>query len=125
VKLKEAYPPSGHDIYETATAQQIWKEYQETAPYPDPRGGKTWKPFHKLNPQKLQHIVKENESIIIRDIATNEIICVVIRNFTNNNRRLLDWINGVIMENNGVRRSVRVGCFSKPCVCWLSQYVFS
>jgi hypothetical protein len=124
VKLKEVYPPSGHDIYETATAQQIWKEYQETAPCPDPRGGKTWKSFHKLNPQKLQYIVKENKSIIIWDIATNEIICVVTQNFTNNNRRLLDWINGVIMENNGVCQSVWVGCFSKPCLCWLSQYVF-
>lgn len=114
-KLKKEYPPSGHDIYETAAAQQIWEEYQEATPYPDRRGGKTWKPFHQLDPEKLQYTVQADESVIIRDFATNEIIGVVIRNFSNGNRRLLEWINGIIMENNGIRRSVRVGPFSKLC----------
>ena len=120
-KLKEEYPPSGHDIYETVTAWEIWEEYREMTPYPDPRDGKTWKPFHELDPNKLQHTVQENQSVIIQDFANNEIICVVIRNFSNNNRRLLDWINGVITENNDVRRSVRVSHFSIPCLSLLSN----
>lgn len=113
-ELKKEYPPSGHDIYETAAAQQIWEEYQEMTPYPDSRGGRTWKPFHRLNPRKLQHTVHANQSAIIRDFTTNEIIGVVIRNFSNNNRRVLEWINGIIVENNEIRRSVRVGSFFKP-----------
>ena len=31
-KLKEEYPPSGHDIYETVTAWEIWEEYREMTP---------------------------------------------------------------------------------------------
>jgi hypothetical protein len=121
-ELEEAYPPSGHDIYETLAAKHIWEKYQKTTPYPDPREGRTWKPFHELDPRKLQYVVQENESIVIRDSATRELIGVVIRNFSNNNRRVLEWINGIIMENNDLRRSVRVGSFSKSCLGGLSQF---
>ena len=109
--LEQEYPPSGHNICETASAQQIWESYRQATPYPDHRDGKTWKPFHELNPGHLQHTVYENDSAIIRDSKTNDIVCLVIRNFTNGNKRLLEWINGIIVENNNVRRSVRVGSF--------------
>ena len=96
----------------------------EVTPHPDPRGGRTWKPFHKLNPAKLQYTVQANKSVIIRDSSTGEIISVVIQNFCNSNRRLLDWMNEVIMENNDVRRSVQVSPFPKPYHDQLSQCYF-
>ena len=107
-KKKVAYPPRGHDIYETPEARQTWEDFQAKTPYPDRRGGKTWKPLHELNPENLQHTVKADESVIIRDHSSGELIGVVIRNFSNNNQHLLDWINGIIAENTGARRSVRV-----------------
>ena len=109
--LEEEYPPSGHNIYETAAAQQIWELHQQVTPYPDCRDGKTWKPFHELNPGHLQHTVYEQESAIIWDFKTNEIVGLVMQNFTNGNKQLLEWINGIIVENNNVHWSVQVGSF--------------
>ena len=109
--LKHEYPPSGHDIYETSSTQQIWELYRQATPYPDHRDGRTWKPFHELNPGHLQHTVHEKESAIIWDFKTNEIVGLVIRNFSNGNEQLLEWISEIIVENNNVRRNVRVGSF--------------
>ena len=89
-KLKVEYPPSRHDTYESGATQQIWEEYWRVTPHPDPRGGRTWKPFHKLNPAKLQYTVQANKSVIIRDSSIGEIVSVVMCNFSNSNRYLLD-----------------------------------
>jgi hypothetical protein len=121
-ELEKVYPPSGHDIYETLATKYIWEKYQKTTPYPDPREGRTWKPFHEFNPRKLQYVVQENKSVVIHNSATRELIGVVIWNFSNNNRRVLEWINGIIMENNDLWRSVWVGFFSKSCLGELSQF---
>ena len=110
-ELKKEYPPSGHDIYETAEVRRIWEEYRATISFPDSRGD--WKPYHQLDPRKLQHVVEEDSSVIIRDHAAGEIVGAVIRNFSNNNTRLLEWINGIIVENNNRRKSVRVSSISK------------
>jgi len=32
-KKKVAYPPRGHDIYETAGAKQIWEDFQDKTLY--------------------------------------------------------------------------------------------
>jgi hypothetical protein len=108
-KLKKEYPPHGHDIYETGEAQEIWAKHRETASFPDKRG--TWKPFHELNPTHLQHVVQGDQSAILRDPKTDELIGLVIQEFSGK-AKLLDWINGIIMENNTVRKSIRVGDFS-------------
>ena len=108
-RRSKAYPPYAHDIYETAETREIWEGYRARMLYPDRRGDMTWKPFHQLDPNCLQLIVEEDKSAIIRDNKSRELIGVVIRNFSNYNRRLLDWINEVIDENTGSRRSVRVG----------------
>lgn len=112
-KMKKAYPTPGHDIYETDVVRDIWEEYRAATPYPDGRGGRTWKPFLKLDPAHLQHTVGKNESAVIRDKKTGEIIGVVIRNFCGENKRLLEWVNEVVAENTDVRKSVRVGSLSR------------
>ena len=107
-KLKSAYPPPGHDIYESAAAHAMWDEYRKATPFPDRRRGKTWKPFHELDPDHLQYTVGEKESAIIRDSKSKEIVCIVLRNFSKNQGGILDWVNGVIKRNTDVRKSVRV-----------------
>ena len=116
-KNKEEYPPRGHDIYETAEIWKIWKEHRAATLYPDRRGGKTWKPLLELDPEKLQYTVKAGESVIIRDKKKGDIVGMVIRNFSNGNESLLDWINGIILENTGLRRNVRV-CFIPNLCLW-------
>ena len=108
-KKKVAYPPCGHDIYETARARQIWEDFQNKTLYPDHRGEKTWKPLYELDPKCLQHTVGVDKSVIIWDAIDDEIIGVVIQDFSNNNQQLLDWINSIIEEGTGAQRSVRVG----------------
>lgn len=113
LKLKKnAYPPHGHNIYETNSAKQIWEQYQQKELYPDRRGGKTWKPLHKLDPGSLQYVVQEEESLIVKDKKTQEIIAIVIRHFSGGKEKLLEWINGIIEENTGIHRNVRVGSIS-------------
>jgi hypothetical protein len=107
-KLAKIYPPSGYDIYESAKAREIWASHRATTPFPDPRGGRTWKPFHRLDPQWLQYIVDQDSSAIIRDYKTNSIVGAVIRNFSNDNHEILNWLNGIITENTGLRRNIRV-----------------
>ena len=117
-RCQQFYPPRAHDIYEAPATRKIWEDYRASTPYPDPRGGRTWKPLLELDPNRLQHVVKENQSTIIKDISSHEIIGIVIRNFSNNNKKLLSWINEVIAENTGSRRSVRVG--SIPCLALIN-----
>ena len=104
-KLAEEYPPRAFDIYESGVIHNIWKMHHKTAIYPDKRGG--WMPFHELDPSKLQHIVGEDELVIIRDKHTDEIICLVTRNFCEK-PGLLEWVSRTILENTEIQKSVRV-----------------
>ena len=107
-KPEEAYPPLGYAIYKSDEAQRIWKRYQDKTPYPDRRGGKTWKPFHKLDPNHLQYIIKADESVIFCSAKSGKIISMVIQNFSNNNKLLLKWLNEIIAENTDECQSVWV-----------------
>ena len=120
---KEPYPPNGHNIYESAAVREIWENHYATAHHPDPRGGRTWKPLLELDSGKLQYVVGVGESVIIRDEKTEEIIGMVIRNFSNQNLLLLDWINGIIKENTGLHRNVRASYISKLCL-WCCAHLF-
>lgn len=111
--LKKEYPPKGHDIYETDAIRAIWEKHRKTTKYPDKRG--TWKPYHKLNPDHLQHTVTADKSAIFRDSKDGQITGVVIRNFSRRDK-LLEWVNKVVIENANARKSVRVGMFYMVCL---------
>ena len=111
--LKEEYPPSGYDVYETDETCQVWKEYRDATLYPDRRGEKTWKPFHKLDAGCLQYTIKQDESIIIQDSKTEEIVYMAIWNFSGNKGGILEWVKNIIEENTAIRKSVRVSPFHK------------
>ena len=124
--LQKEYPPSGYDIYETDDVHQMWKAYREVTPYPDCRGGRTWKPFHKLDPNSLQYIVRANKSIIIYDKKTKQIVRLVIRNFSGSKAEVLEWVNEVIVENVDLRKSVHVSSFpSFILACYLNIVCYS
>jgi hypothetical protein len=122
-KLKSEYPPSHFDIYESEAAHKTWKEYRDKTPYPDCRG--KWKPFHKLDPDRLQYTVQEGESVIIRDSETKEIVCMVIQNFSENKGDVLDWVNEVIRENTDVRKSVQASSSPVFFFGWWPDYYSS
>ena len=124
--LQKEYPPSGYDIYETDDVRQMWEAYWKVTPYPDCRGGRTWKPFHKLDPNSLQYIVRANKSIIIYDKKTKQIVCLVIWNFSGNKVEVLEWVNEVIVENVDLCKSVRISSFpSSILTCYLNIICYS
>ena len=116
-RLKTPYPPPLHDIYETETIADIWQNHRNKTPHPDPRSGlHGWPDLKKLNSSKLSYIVAGNESVIIRDADSGEIVAAVLRHFAGNDE-VLEWINGIVDENVGLRRGVRVCGLTVSAVC--------
>lgn len=108
-RLAAPYPPPERDIYETEEIGDIWRKYREDNEHPDTRSKTTghWMEMEKLDKEKLPLIVEPDESVIVRDADTNEIVAVVIRKFCGNDE-VLEWINGIIDENVGLRKGIRV-----------------
>lgn len=67
----------------------------------------TWAPTVILDKEKLQYEVKVDQSAIIYDAKTEEIIGVIIRNACGD-PGVLQWVTGIIRQNVGWRRNVRV-----------------
>ena len=114
--LVQPYPPSGKDICETEEIASIWKNLWKVKKHPDTRGkesGKEWAELEFLDERKLGLVVGVDESVLIRDLKSGGLVAVVIRNFARNGE-VLDWVNGVIDENVGLWRGIRVCCLTKP-----------
>jgi hypothetical protein len=105
----DPYPPPGCDIYETDEIASIWLNNRAGKKHPDGRGKSkgTWPKLERLDDAKLALIVEANESVIVRDADTGDIVMVVIRNFAGDDE-VLDWITDVVDENIGLRRGIRV-----------------
>jgi len=96
----------------TSTKQaiaSIWRSHRAGKKHPDARGKScgSWPQLEKLKNSKLSLIVKVNESAIIRDADTGEVVAVVLRKFVRNDE-VLEWISSVPDENVGLRRGIRV-----------------
>lgn len=107
-RLAAPYPPPSRDIYETETIAKIWKTHRAKTPHPDPRSGlHGWPQLEKLDSSKLAYTVAGNESTIIRDKDSDKIVAMVLRHFAGN-EEVLEWVNGIVDENVGLRRGIRV-----------------
>lgn len=110
-RLKTEYPPRRRDVCETEEIARIWNEYRANRKHPDPREarsmGGTWAETIVLNEAKLQRVIEVDESVIIRDMKTREIIGVVIRGACGD-PGVLEWVTDIIHDNVGWRRNVRV-----------------
>jgi hypothetical protein len=62
----------------------------------------------KLDKTKLALIIGPNESAIVRDAATGDVVVTVLRNFSGGTDEVLDWMTGVVGENVKLRRGIRV-----------------
>jgi len=60
-----------------------------------------------LDKAKLQKVVEAEESAIIHDSKTGEVIAVVLRCVCGD-PGILEWVTSIIQENVGWRRNVRV-----------------
>jgi hypothetical protein len=117
-RLEAPYPPPMRDIYETEEIGDIWHNHRNGKEHPDGRSRTTghWMELEKLDKSMLSLIVGPDESVIVRDAQTDEIVSVVIRDFCGD-CEVLDWVNGIIDENVGLRRGIRV-CKVMRSVLW-------
>jgi hypothetical protein len=114
-KLANPYPPPERDIYETEEIATIWRNHRAGKKHPDRRSKRSghWMELEKLDEKKLALIVGVEESVIIRDADSDEIVAVVLRRFSRNGE-ILEWINGIVDENVGLRRGIRVCQLARP-----------
>ena len=116
--LASPYPPPERDIYKTEEIATIWRNHRKGKKHPNGRSKKTghWMKLEKLDEAKLALVVGVNESVIVQDAESNDIVAVVLRQFSGNDE-VLDWINGIVDENVGLRRGIRVCKLTKP-ISW-------
>lgn len=117
-RLEEPYPPPDRDIYETEEIAEIWRNHRAHKKHPDRRGkfGDSWPKLERLDDTKLGLVVGVDESVIVYDAESGDVVAVVIRDFVGNDE-ILEWISGIVDENVGLRRGIRVLLLAEP-VSW-------
>ena len=113
-RCSTSYPPLDKDIYETDEIKAIWEEHCKNKKHPDPRGKfkGSWPEMERLDESQLQLTIGLDESMIVKDIDTKQIVIIVLRNFMRD-EEVLSWTNGVVDENIGIRRGIRVCTLTK------------
>lgn len=106
-QLRNAYPPIGHWIVENKDIYSQWNEYLQGYKLSDMRHRRY--PTHLLQVKNLRLDIGPEESAIIYDKNTEDIIGVVIRKFSNS-PEVLEWATSILKRSTEVATSVRV-CF--------------
>ena len=68
--------------------------------------------MERLDKSQLQLTIGPDESMIVKDIDTEQIVIIVLQNFMRD-EEVLSWTNGVVDENVGIRRGIRVRALTK------------
>jgi hypothetical protein len=112
-KLKESYPPLGHWVYESDRIGDRWDDHITNGPQADSRQKRY--PLMKLDASMLVHDVGPNDSVILME--GSRLVGLTFRNFCGD-PRVVHWVDDVIRECVGAKRSVRVSqLVAKNCYC--------
>jgi hypothetical protein len=106
--LAAPYPAGGEWWYETRAARDRWYDHLMHGKQPDKRLPRH--EFCNVDPGQLQQIVAADESVVVHDPDTGELVMVVLRNFCND-PSVLAWVDAKVIEIVGCKKSARV---SKP-----------
>ena len=104
-QLPTSYPPIGHWVADNSTIYNQWNQHLATVKLSDSRHKRY--PTMEIDPTQLQLDIKSNESFIICDNDSKEVVGVVVRNFVKN-KKLLSWVSEVVQKSVEVTKSVRV-----------------
>jgi hypothetical protein len=91
-RLSQPYPPSDYIVLERPGAEPeplVEKDY--TCKHPAQ--------FHQLDESQLSHTIEANESVVIVDEDTKEIVAIIIRNFAKVSFPIIkNWANKLIRD---------------------------
>ncbi len=105
--LRSAYPPHGKWICESVDIHNLWDYHLRFDPKADNR-----LPRHEpvvIKSGRLERIIAADQSCIIRDPKTKEIVLIVLRNCVSDSA--LKWLDDIIGEATSTRRCIRVCAF--------------
>lgn len=109
--LDAPYPPLGHWVYESESIRAKWAYHITKGPQPDKR--KKRLPMMALDPALLAFDVDATESRIFTT-ESGELAGIVLRDFCLDEAALA-WLDQVVLEAVGVRKSIRV-CGRLNCI---------
>lgn len=104
-KRPVAYPPLGKWVCDTDSIRKLWHYHLRFDPKADNR-----LPRHEpivINERKLDRIIAEDQSCIVRDSTTKEIVLIVLRDIISD-MDVLEWLDDIVGEATGTRRNIRV-----------------
>ena len=104
-RLQTPYPPKDHWVVESHAIDVQWREHIEMGKQPDVRQKRY--PLFPVQPSQLQLDVGTDESILIYDSISGELVMAVIRNFCQH-PDLLTCIDDIIKQSVESRKSIRV-----------------
>jgi hypothetical protein len=111
-KLTTPYPPIKRWICESDTIDDKWRSYLQYDPRAQPDKRQPRKPIFRLDPSHLSLDIGPDQSTIIYDLNTGDLIMLILRNFSAEPNLLLH-IEGVIKQAVEWRRSIRVSYLNK------------
>ena len=109
-KLKTPYPVINEWICESDAIDDKWSDYLKHDPRAQPDSRRKRQPIFRIDPSNLTLDIGADQSAIIYDATTGDLILVVLRNFCSH-PDLLSYIEGIIKQAVDLRKSIRV---SKP-----------
>ena len=106
----EIYPPPNHGVYETEEIQVLWEHHLLHGRQPDSRLRRH--PLLLLEEGRLKLDIARQQSAMIQDEATGEIVAMIYRNFMPRQyHSILEWINATILASIHRKRSARVSSY--------------
>ncbi|KAJ3746576.1 hypothetical protein DFH05DRAFT_1607390 [Lentinula detonsa] len=102
-RLETPYPPCDKWIIEDSEIWGLWEAYITKHKQPDPRVRR--RGLHTLDETQLQCNVAPDESVIIFDKDSGELIFAQLRNFCQV-PAIVEWVNSVLKKNLSVQRNM-------------------
>jgi hypothetical protein len=111
-KLRAPYPPINHWMCESDAIYDKWSDYLKHDPRAQPDKRRPRQPIFRCDPSRLSLDIETDQSTIVYDADSKELILLVLRNFSSD-PDLLSHIEGVIKQAVEMRKSIRVSHFNK------------
>lgn len=110
------YPPRGEWVAESAEIKGLWQDMLTNRRLADARVNRR-DVVHMLDPDRLQHTARSDQSVIYIDIDTGELVGFVVRKFTSN-AVVLRWLDDRVIAATQEIRSARVS--TRTTTVWIT-----